>query len=288
MDSIFAYIDYRTYLADYYKQHKALSPAFSYQMLSDKAGFSNRGFLHNVITGSKNLSKSSAVKLSQAMRLKPVESDYFENLVSFNQAKNLRERNYFFDKLNAIKCNLQGSAAMRELRRDQYEFYAAWYISVIRSLIDMHGFKNEFRKLAKDVFPAIKPKEAKKAVQILEKLGMIKKRKDGSFMVMDKIITAGREIVQLGLQNFHLQTLELAKKALQELPKDKRNISGLTLGISKKTYDAMCKEIEAFQARLLAMAEADRDAADVYQLNFHFFPVSRSGSPGLNDRRDFK
>ena len=274
MESIFAYTDYRTFLADYYDHHKTQNPTFSYQMLSDKAGFSNRGFLHNVITGSKNLSKSSAVQLSQAMQLKPVEADYFENLVSFCQAKNLRERNYFFDKLNAIKCNLQGSATMRELRKGQYEFYAAWHISVIRSLIDMHGFKNDFCRLAKNVYPPIKPKEAKKAVLTLENLGIIKKQKDGSYTVTDKTITAGREIVKLGLQNFHLQALELAKKALQDLPKEKRNISGLTLGISKNTYYAMCAEIEAFQAKLLAMAEADNKADNVYQLNFHFFPVS--------------
>jgi uncharacterized protein (TIGR02147 family) len=274
MESIFAYTDYRKFLSDYYEHHKAVNPAFSYQLLSNKAGFSNRGFLYNVIIGSKNLSKSSAVKLSQALQLRPVEADYFENLVSFNQSKNLRERNYFFDKLNAIKSNLQGSATMREMRKGQYEFYAAWHISVIRSLIDMHGFKDDYRRLAKNVFPPIKPKEAKKAVLVLEKLGMIEKQKDGSYKVLDKTITAGKEIVQLGLQNFHLQTIDLAKKALQELPKDKRNISGLTLGISKKTYDAMCKEIEAFQARLLAMAEADGEAANVYQLNFHFFPMS--------------
>jgi uncharacterized protein (TIGR02147 family) len=274
MESIFAYTDYRTFLADYYTHHKAINPAFSYQMLSDKAGFPNRGFLYNIITGIKNLSKSGTVKLSQAIQLKSMEADYFENLVSFNQSKNLRERNYFFDKLNAIKGNLQGSATKREMRKDQYEFYAAWYISVIRSLIDMHGFKDDYRKLAKSVYPQIKPKEAKKAVLILEKLGMIKKQKDGFYKASDKIITAGKEIVQLGLQNFHLQAMDLAKKALQDLPKEKRNISGLTLGISKNTYDAMCKEIEAFRAKLLAMAEADSEAANVYQLNFHFFPVS--------------
>jgi uncharacterized protein (TIGR02147 family) len=274
MDSIFAYIDYRRFLLDCYEHRKARNPAFSYQLLSDKAGLSSRGFLHNVVTGSKNLSKSSAVKLSQALQLKAVEADYFENLVSFNQAQNLRERNYFFEKLNAIKSNLVGTATMREVRKDQYDFYAAWHISVIRSLIDMHGFKDDYRKLAKDVFPPIKPMEAKRAVRILEKLGMIRKGRDGVYAVTDKTITAGREIVQLGLQNFHLQTLDLAKRALQELPRDKRNISGLTLGISKNTYDAMCREIEAFQARLLAMAEADREASDVYQLNFHFFPVS--------------
>jgi uncharacterized protein (TIGR02147 family) len=274
MPDIFTYTDYRTFLADYYCHHKAENPAFSYQLLSDKAGFSNRGFIFNVIAGKKNLSRSSAVKLSQALQLNPREADYFENLVSFNQAKNLRERNYFFDKLNAIKSNCQGAAAIWETRKEQYEFYAAWYISAIRSLIDMHKFKDDYQWLAKSVFPPIKPKEAKKAVQLLEKLGMIQKQKDGFYKVADKTITAGREIVQLGLQNFHVQTTELAKRALEELPKDKRNISGLTLGISKKTYDEMCKEIAEFQLKLLAIAEADREADNVYQLNFHFFPVS--------------
>ena len=47
----------RTFLADYaYCHHKAENPAFSYQLLSDKVGFSNRGFEFNVITGTKNLS----------------------------------------------------------------------------------------------------------------------------------------------------------------------------------------------------------------------------------------
>ncbi|MGA2508273.1 MAG: TIGR02147 family protein [Chitinispirillaceae bacterium] len=274
MPDIFTYTDYRTFLADYYCHHKAENPAFSYQLLSDKAGFSNRGFIFNVITGKKNLSRSSAVKLSQALRLTAREADYFDNLVSFNQAKNLRERNYFFDKINAIKSNRQGSAAVRETRKEQYEFYAAWYISVVRSLIDMHRFKDDYQWLAKNVYPPIKPKEAKKAVLLLEKLGMIRKQKDGYYKVADKTITAGKEIMQLGLLNFQVQTTELAKKALQELPKDRRNISGLTLGISKKTYDSICAEIETFQSRLLAMAEADNEADNVYQLNFHFFPVS--------------
>jgi uncharacterized protein (TIGR02147 family) len=274
MDTVFAYTDYRKFLSDYYNHHKAQNPAFSYQVLSNRAGFSNRGFIYNVITGVKNLSKSSVIKLSQALKLGSGEGDYFENLVSFNQAKNLRERNYFFEKLNTIKSNRQGLSTIYETRKEQYEFYASWYISVVRSIIEMHKFKDDFHRLAKSVYPAIKPKEAKKAVIILEKLGMIKKQKDGFYKVTDKTITTGKEITQLGLQNFHLQTAGLAEKAIQELPKDKRNISGLTLGISKKMYDTMCKEIEDFQAKLLSMAEADNEADNVYQLNFHFFSVS--------------
>jgi uncharacterized protein (TIGR02147 family) len=274
MQDIFTYIDYRKFIADYYVHQKSGNPSFTYQTFSDDAGFPNRGFICNVIAGKKNLSRSSSVKVSQAMKLSAKEADYFENLVSFNQAKNLRERNYFFEKLNAIKSSKTGSAEIRETRREQHDFYSTWYYSAIRSLIDMHRIKDDYKWLARNVYPAIKPKEAKKAVALLEKIGLIVKGKDGFYEVVDKTITAGKEMVQLGLLNFQLQAAELAIKAIRELPREKRSISGLTLGISQKTYEDMCKEIELFQLKLLAMAEQDSAADNVYQCNFQFFPIS--------------
>ncbi len=286
MIDIFDYIDYRKFLGDYYAERKSQTPSFSYQNFSNKAGFQNKGFIYNVISGVKNLSKSSVIKLSQAIKLKPKEADYFENLVSFNQAKNLRERNYFFEKLNAIKSNRKGLAEIRQIRKEQYEFYSNWYFSVIRSLIDMHDFKEDYNWLAKNVYPSIKPKEAKKAVLLLEKLGMIKKQKDGSYIVTDKTITAGKEIIKLGILNFQLQTISLATKAVQELNRDKRNISGLTLGITKKTYEIICKEIESFQSRILEIAEMDEEADNVYQFNFQLFPVSNVNGLITNRKRN--
>ncbi|MBN1308025.1 MAG: TIGR02147 family protein [Chitinispirillaceae bacterium] len=274
MPDIFTYTDYRKLLADYYTEHKMRNPGFSYQAFASRAGFPNRGFLYNVITGRKSLSTSSTVKLSQAMKLTASEADYFENLVSFNQAKNLHERNYFFDKLDAIKSSKPGSGMVRETRREQHDFYSIWYISAIRSLIDMHPFKEDYDWLARSVYPPIKPREAKKAVMLLQKLGMIKKGRNGTFEVTDKTITAGSDVVQLGFLNFQMQTTELALKAIREMSKEKRNISGLTLGISRKTYEIICAEIAAFQSRLQALAERDDEADNVYQLNFHLFPIS--------------
>lgn len=276
MPVIFTYTNYRKFLADYYTEHKKANPGFSYQSFASRASFRNRGFLYNVITGKKSLSKSSAVKLSQAMNLGSTEADYFDNLVSFTQAKNLKERNYFFDKLNAIKSTKPGSAAVREVRKEQHDYYSTWYISVIRSLIDMHPVKDNYAWLAKAVYPPIRPKEARKAVVLLQKLGMIKKGRDGTFAVVDKTITAGKEIVQLGILNFQRQTTELALNAIQDLTKDKRNISGLTMGISRKTYEKVCDEIAVFQSKLQALAEQDSEADNVYQLNFHFFPLSNA------------
>ncbi|MBD3322544.1 MAG: TIGR02147 family protein [Chitinivibrionales bacterium] len=274
MPNVFEYTNYREYLEDYYAGKKNGNPHFSYQLFSDKAGFKDKSCLYSVIKGKRSLSKTGIFKISQAIKLNHYESEYFENLVAFNQAKNLKEKNYYYERMNQVKCYGKGVGNAKETRKNQYEFYSNWYLSVIRSLIDMHEFKDDYAWLAKSVYPPIKPSEAKKAVALLQKLELIKKTKKGTFRVCDKTITAGAEIIRLGLLNFQLQTTSLAAKAIQELPRDKRHISGLTLGISKKTYELICKEIELFQERLQMLAENDEEADNVFQLNFHFLPVS--------------
>ncbi len=137
MVNIFDYTDFKKYLADYYEEKKSKNPNFSYQYLADKAGFKNRGFIYNIINGNKNVSKSNCFKISYALEHNKYEAEYFENLVAFYQAKNLKEINYFFDKINQIKNRGKGYTKTQLIRQDQYEFYSKWYHSAIRSIIDM-------------------------------------------------------------------------------------------------------------------------------------------------------
>ena len=276
MPVIFAYTDYRKFLADYYEDQKTRHPAFSYQSLSNKAGFSNKGFIFNVIKGVKNLSRSSMVRLCQAMGLGKTEADYFENLVALNQADNFTERNFYYEKLNSIRINHPAGAAAQRLRQDQYEYYSRWYNITIRSLIDLYPFKGDYKWLAKMVNPSITAKQAKKSVELLERLRLIEKGKDGYYKAADKIVTTGREVQSLAIQQFHVENMKLAERALKALPKEQRNISGLTLGISKEAYDKICDIIYKCQDSILKVAEADKKSDRVYQLNFHFFPVSKS------------
>jgi uncharacterized protein (TIGR02147 family) len=276
MPDISKYTDYRKFLSDYYEEAKAKNPGFSYQVFSTSAGIKSKGFLHNVIQGRRSLSKSNIFGLSQAMRLNKYETDYFDNIVAFNQAASLRERNYFYEKLSSIKAGGRSAWSPQIIRNDQFEFYSKLHHSVIRSLIGMYGFKGDYEWLAKAVEPRLTPGRARKSVELLARIGFIKKQKDGSYKIVDVSIATPPEVESLAVQNFHRQSGELGLKALNDLPKEKRNITGVTLGISKETYKTICKEIKAFRTRLLQIAEPDEEADSVYQLNFQFFPVSRT------------
>lgn len=274
MISIFNYIDYRAFLADYYNAQKKVNPRFSYQFFANKIGFKDKGFIYRVIKGEKNLSQKSLVQLSNSLGLTKSESNYFSNLVSFNQAKTLDERNYFHTRLESMKSTNGRYTQLQLLRKDQYSYFSKWFNLVIRSLIDMYGFRDDYTWLAKTVFPPITIKQAKQSVGLLEKLGLIKKQKNGTYQTVDKSVDTGKEVLSLAVLNFHQEMMRLAARAVNELPKTKRNVTGMTMGISEKTYKLICDEIQDFQLKLSKLIEEDKTADRVFQLNFHFFPLS--------------
>ena len=276
MPNVFEYTDYRKYLADWFVEKKKTQTAFSYTSFAQKAGFSDRGFFHNVIHGKRSLTKESLVKVSQAIGHSKAEGEYFENLVFFNKAADLKDRNYFYEKLNGVKVSEKTAARALQTRKEQYEFYSKWYHASVRSLIDMYPFKDDFRWLAKNVFPPITPKQAKQSVLLLEKLGLIQRQKNGAFKLTSKSITTGSEIVSLAVQNFHKEAADLAKNALERVPMGKRNITGLTLGISEKTYLNLCEEIRQFRSKIVRIAEQDEEADRTYQLIFNLFPITNT------------
>lgn len=229
-----------------------------------------------MIKGKKTLSRTSVVKLSIAMNLSKTESAYFENLVYFNQSTNFTERNFYFEKLNAIRPVTTEASQARNLRKDQFEFYSQWYHAVIRSLIDLYPTVKDPQILARMVYPPLNTKQVQKSIELLLRLGLIEKNEDDSYKISSKIITTGSQLHTLAVQQFHLSSMENASKALQNLPKKERNFSGLTLGISTEAYEKICAEIDTFQNSVLAIAENDQNSDRVYQFNFQLFPVSVS------------
>ena len=127
------------------------------------------------------------------------------------------------------------------------------------------------------VNPPITAAQAKRSVALLESLGFIKRQNDGSYKVVDKIITSAPEVISLAIHNYHTQTAGVAKNALNDLPRNRRCFTGVTLGISAVSYSKVCKELENFRNRLLELASSDTfddDEHGVYQLNLQLFSVS--------------
>jgi uncharacterized protein (TIGR02147 family) len=276
MISVFNFTDFREYLQYYYNEKKSGNPNFSYQLLAQKAGFSNRGFLYNIIKGKKPLSKSGCYKLSQALGHAKNEAYYFENIVAYAQAKNVEEQAHYLEEALQVQSNTHTEVHI--IRQNQYEYYSKWYHSAIRALIDMYPFKDEYEEFAKKLSPKVTTAQFKKSIELLERLKLIKKDNNGIYRITDKSVWAGDEVSKTAITRFHVECTDLARNAIIHKPPDTHNLISLTMGISKKGYRHLCEETQAFTSRLVELVGNDSDADRVYQYQLFLVPLSDSKS----------
>jgi uncharacterized protein (TIGR02147 family) len=272
MPNIFEYSDFRAYLQQCFEEKKKKNPRFSYQSFTQQLGFSNRGFLFNVLKGSKKLSKSHCYKFSKTLHHTKEEAEYFENIVAFALAKNDEERSYYYEQ--ALQSKSGTATPTHLLRKDQYEYYSKWYHSAVRALIDLHPFKDDFLHLSQTLSPPITKAQAKKSVELLERLGLIAKGEDGVYHLTETRIKAGEDISQTAKNRFHFECTELAKQSIMDHSPETHNINSLTLGISERTYEIICKEAKQFKDKVIELANSESNADRVYQYQLIFFPLT--------------
>lgn len=270
---VFEYLDYREFLGDYYKSKKAANPAFSLRAFSDKIGFKAKDFISRVMQGTKNLSTQSIQKIVTGLKLGKREASYFENLVWFNQAETMEEKNSWFEKMQNDRKIVRFTEGQHQLAFYQYQVYSHWRHLAVRSLIGMCGFHGDFATLAKEVHPPISADEAKESVELLVNCHLVEKREDGSYALIDKDITTGDRTSRIALRGFHQRCLSLGAASIDRDPPGIRNISGLTLGISQAGYEKIVERINAFRKEIAQIADEDTDADKVYQLQLLLFPL---------------
>jgi uncharacterized protein (TIGR02147 family) len=277
MKPVFSYIDYRLYLADYYQEQKKATRFFSYRYFAQKAGINSPNFLKQVIESKRNLTNQTIPKFIVALKLSEKESRYFKHLVSFNQAMTAGDKQEHY----AVMLSMMHTVKEQRLAADQHEYYNNWYVSVIRELVCLRDFKDNYKQIASAVTPAIGAREARFAVKLLRRLGMIKKRPDGTYYQTSAAIISNSEVGRMAVRSFNREMLRKAEKSLDEIPPKERQIFGVTIGLSKACYDVLAAEMIAFRDRVVAITNSDRNSSRVYQMHLQLFPLSRETDSNL-------
>lgn len=273
--SVFEYIDYRKFLGDYYNYKKKTSRYFSYRYFSNKIGLNSPSFLKQVIDGKRNLTSQMIERFCNALNFNQKEARYFRSLVLFNQAKTIGEKQEYYTLLKTFIENIEEKI----LSPEQYEYFSTWYIPVIRELVCTYNFKDNYETIGKMLIPEIQPSEVKKAIELLLKLNLIERTSDGSYRQTYSAVVADSNITSFAIRSFTRKMIELSGEALESFEKNERNISGITMGISKEAYHLILSELEAFKDRIKIIVNRDKKTEQVYQLNISLFPLSKPINP---------
>lgn len=269
MKPVRTYTDYRACLRDAYLQRKAEDPGYSYRRLAAEVGFKTAGFFARILSGERNISPAMADRFCLWLGLKPREADFFRRLIRFNQARTHEE------KQAGLTGLLNGSHSwLRDTDASQYRYYEKWYYPLLREIIHTFPFRGDYRKLARTIVPAVSPKEAQEAVDFLEEHGFIRRNADGAWCLVDRFLNAGPGVAAISIHTFQMAAMDLAKKALLRFQPAERDISTLTLSLSREGAARMKERLARFRSDMLEIARDDGKVDQVFQLNFQIFPVS--------------
>jgi uncharacterized protein (TIGR02147 family) len=271
MQNIFNYFDYRSLLINLLAEKHKVKPSLSSRTLALRSGI-DPSFFSKALRGARNITAEQTLKIAAVLGFDREQTEYFELLVRFNQCRGHDAKRLYFEKL--LEFNKTPDAA--PLTGNQYKFYSKWYYAVIRELLHFHPAPADDKTLAKMLLPPIKPAEAREAVALLEKLAIIKTRPGGGFELSDLFITAGPEVKSFAIRNFQMSMMAVAKNALESLPKEKREISAMTLSLSEEGFNEVRNAIVAFRTKLRDISHNDKNISGVYQINFQAFPVTRT------------
>jgi uncharacterized protein (TIGR02147 family) len=272
MKSIFEFIDYRKFLAAYYAAQKKASRCFSYRYFAQKAQIHSPSFLKHVIDGERNLTRPMIENFCSGLGLTAKEASYFRSLVLFNQAKTSVEKQEHYTNLRSMF----GAVKETVLATDQFDFFANWYNPVLRELLCLYDFKDDYTKIASMLMPPILPSEAKAATKLLLRLKLLRRSSDGLYHQIESAIVADNSIMSMAMRSFSKAMIEHSKNAVEAIDWRLRHISGITVGISPETYELLSAEIEAFKDRVKIMVSRDQESCVIYQMNISLFPVSHN------------
>jgi len=271
--SVFEYTDCLQFLNDCIKDKKKGNPHVSYSLICEKTGIKSKGHLATLLQGKTRISIPLVLKFAEFLKLKKRDTEYFQYLVLFNQAKNQEDKKNYFEKMLSFK-----ESKVRILNVNQYDYYDKWYHSVIRAILEFYPFKGDYEVLAKIVAPPITSEEVEKSISLMEGLGLIAKDKTGSFRPVDSVIDTGPVVKSVATTNVAVQTLHLAEEAIDRFQKEERILSGVTIGVSEQGYQSVVQEIRDFRQRIYRIVENDK-ANRTYQLNIQMFPTSKRYQP---------
>ncbi|HAJ78392.1 MAG TPA: hypothetical protein DCO75_01355 [Fibrobacteres bacterium] len=273
MPNIFEYQNFRTYLKDYYSEQKEQKKYFSYRYFSEKAGVHTPSFLFYIIEGKRNLTKSSIVKISQAIGHSREEADYFENLVFFNQADTINEKTHYYSRLIEVRKPID----VQNIDADRYEYYSKWYHSVIREVVTFLDFQEDFARLGAFLVPSISAKEAKDSIRLLERLGFIEHDEKGLYhQTSNLLMSRPTPVSAFEIERFQIEMLKMAMKAYDDVPIVGRMSTSTTFSVSLKTFDLFKLRLREMQRDIMEIARVDDSQEQAFQIVVNLFPVSHN------------
>ena len=269
MKPITEYQNYREYMRDFYEERKR-SSLFSWREFSKLAGFASPNFMQLVCEGKSRLSKTGVEKVADAMGLAGADRDYFFAMERFGDARSDSMKLQAFNEMQKIAKENR----LRVVDAEAFKYFESWVNPVLRELAPiMPGAKP--LELARQCYPVVSAAEVRHSLDFMCHAEFLKKVGEDAYEQTEKVVTGSTEAIPLALRSMNRQMSKFATEAIDEIPPEKRHITGVTLGMSESTYQWLVQKLETLRQQVVAMAAKEKEYDKVYRLNLQLFPLTK-------------
>jgi len=270
--NLYAYNDFRRYLADWLAAKKTEDPRFTGAEVHRRLGLPNtRSFYPDIVAG-RNLTATFVERFVVLLDLDRDQAQFFRALVRFNQAESVDERELAFDQVVAFNRTPRNILDSRQM-----EFFRDWRHGAIRALLDTDNYGDEPDRIAKEIVPRLTPGQVRESLQLLSDLALIALNDDGFWKPTETSISTPegtRDDLIVALQ---LQHLELAQKSLLAKDAPERMVATNVISVSKDVAYQIERKLEKLRAEIRSMVHKDTAApTEVRLFQTSLIPLKKS------------
>lgn len=261
--------DYRTFLRLVYAEAKVVDDSYSFVRFSDDLGLGSTN-AHSVIQGRRPLTVKAAERICESLGLAGLQKRYFLALVAQSRAKSTSDRDAVFQE----RLKLKQQVLPNEIDRRQLAFFENWYNAAILELLRLDNSSDDAQWIADHLSPAVPLAKVRESLRLLLDLGYIAiDRKLGRLFPTEATISTGNDVSGMAIHSFHRQMIKLALDAIDDVASENRDISAVTIAISKPLEEQLKEDLVALRKRYLQLAADDKHPTEIVQLNIQVFPL---------------
>lgn len=229
-----------------------------------------------VLDGSRRPSVALIEAIARDLQLSQAERRYFHLLVQREQLHD-RGRNPqpVIDELNTLRAT---SLKPQVMRQHVERYVSEWYMLVIKNLVAIRGFKEDYRWIAKRLRGKISTRDARLAIDNLMTLKLLIRDPVTKELTisLNKPLYSTEDIPSESIRSHHKQMLDRAAEALVEQDTDVREFISLNIPIDRSRLPEIKTAIREFRDRFNGQFDVPT-GTDIAQLNMQFFIHTKPG-----------
>ncbi len=270
--------NYREWLKETFAVRCKKNPSYSLRAFARDLGLFP-SHLCDVFNGKQGLSRKTAIRIADTIKLKESEKQLFVTMVDAEHSRNPSQRKRAVERLEKLKI----TETVQKIGADTFNVISDWYHFALLDLMETVEFVPDMDWIAKRL--EITKDEASRAVERLVSIGLLEMGAKG-WIKTRQFPSVFSDIPSEPIRKYHRALLQKAEISLTTHPMETRDFSSMSIPIDPSDLDEIAEDIRVFRRSLDNKYKLRARKNAVYALCIQFFSLTDLEGNASSDEKE--